>query len=232
MGKLLEKLLRITVNKLATKYSEPSIRVPINDYYRALISYSKTEVLLKEMLRKYGFEGIASSFRDSIFLVTDTLELVEFRNRKIDDILEEVNTRGLRIIGAIREWPTIPPHFLASDYILASELDIKALLSFSKKGAEVHVLAMKGDWLKCLQVRRYIVDRLFKVAESFVPKLSSEKIPYLSETEIDEISLEEGVLRIYPEILEEKKWRNIVNLLVMSYLGASEYPQYIFFRLI
>ncbi|MHA1589084.1 MAG: hypothetical protein ACTSVA_00580 [Candidatus Njordarchaeales archaeon] len=230
MARLLERLLNLAIRKIIDKYSGPTLKVEMSDYFRILLSEHRGDELYKELSRSYGNEKLSHSFSDSLYLVTDSLEIIKPHTRSIDELIDYTYEDNVRLIGAIREWPTIPPHFMASDFILASEINLRALISFSRIGNEVHVLAMKGDWSKCLQVRRYVVERIIEVAERFVPKLSEEKLTYVSE--IDEIPIKYGTLRIYPEVFDSKKWKEVLNLITMAYLGATEFPQYILFRLI
>jgi len=186
--------------------------------------------LSSEIFFRFSESELLNSFDEKIFVVDENFTLYEIPLTTLREVISGASRLGRKnIIGIIRTWPTIPPHFLASDFIIASKLNSSALISITKRKEEIHILAMRGDWDKCLNIREKLIPNLFRTAEKIVPKLAIQSEP---RDYIDEFSIGGRLLRIYPEISEEKPWKEAMNMITRKYLEATEFPQYIMFKLI
>jgi len=228
--KLLEKIYKIILNRIVDKIPEPSFKVPIDFSLRDAILAKSNKRIAELLFSRYSRIELSKSFEEKSYIIDEYMRVHEISARTIDEAIRKIDKLGISIVNSlVRIWPTIPPHLLSSDLLLATEINARSLAVASRRGDEVHLLLMKGDWEKCMNIREKVSLKIFENADEIVPLVTNIREEIES---FDAFNYGGNFIKLYPNIINEVKWHDAVNYLTRKYLGPIEFPQYILFRLI
>jgi len=230
--KILDKVYKTVLSKIADYINEPKELIKIDETIRDYILLDNREKLINRLFSSFSEDYFEKIFSERYFIIDEDLNVILIHNYSTDKIIEEIYNRGItNILSIIRTWPTIPPHVLLKDLKLADELNAQSIGVVSKRGIELHILLMKAKrkWRDCFEIRNKISRYLFEKADSLVPVMRDG---YEEIEEFDSFNVGDKVLNLYPEVIDEKKWREAIDLITSNYLGPIEFPQYFFVKLI
>ncbi len=230
--KILSRIYRLIFSRIIDYVEEPKEKILVDESMRDLIVYGYKGELLDRFLARYDENYLENLFHERYFIIDRDYNVNIVHSYSTYKIIEEIYNKGItNVMGVVRSWPTIPPHILHKDLKIASELNAKSIGVVSKRGNEVHILLMKPktSWEDCINNRDEVSRYLFEKADMIVPVLVEG---YEYEERFDSFNVGDKILNLYPEVSEEKSWKEAIEVITRKYIGSVEFPQYFFVKLI